>query len=63
MKYLFIKNKNILYSIIKYELLRIKYKFIFFNTVLPYFLRQKAFFLLNELPKNSSLVKLRNRCF
>ena len=63
MKYLFIKIKNIFYSIIKYELMRLKYKYIFYNTKLPYFLRQQAFFCLNELPKNSSLIKLRNRCF
>ena len=63
MKYLFIKIKNIFYIIIKYELMRLKYKYIFYNTKLPYFLRQQAFFCLNELPMNSSLMKLRNRCF
>jgi small subunit ribosomal protein S14 len=63
MKYLFIKLQNIFYSIIKYELMRLKYKYIFYNTRLPYFLRQQAFFCLNELPLNSSLMKLRNRCF
>ena len=63
MKYLFIKLKNIFYSIIKYELMRLKYKYIFYNTKLPYFLRQQAFFNLNDLPMNSSLMKLRNRCF
>jgi ribosomal protein S14 len=62
MKYLFIKYKKAVHLFIKFELLRCKYKYIFYNTLLPFFIRSEAFFYLNMYGKSSSLVKIRNVC-
>lgn len=63
MKYSFIKNRNILHLIITKEIWRLQYKYIFINCNMPFYIRQEAFFNLNELQYNSSLVRLRKRCF
>lgn len=62
MKYLFIKYKKTLYWYIYYELLRLQYKYIYFNSLLPSFLRAYAFFNMNVLGHKSSLVKIRQMC-
>lgn len=46
----------------KYELLRKQLKSIFYNTSLPEEVRREAQIKLDNLPKNSSAVRVRNRC-
>jgi ribosomal protein S14 len=46
----------------QYELLRKQLKSIFYNTNLPNEIRQEAQAQLNALPRNSSSVRVRNRC-
>jgi ribosomal protein S14 len=61
MKYLIRKNKK-LYKIFKdNEINRIYYKFVFYNTLLPDFLRQAAFNRLQETGISNNLIK--QRCF
>ena len=62
MKYLFIKYKKNLYLFIKFELLRLQYKYIYFNTRLPFFIRSDSFFKYVCMSRDSSIVKLRNIC-
>lgn len=62
MKYLFIRYRKSLYKFIKYELLSLQYKYIFLNTLLPFFIRSKALYTLNLFNKNASIVKLKNIC-
>jgi len=62
MKYLFIKYKKTLYRYIQLELLKLQYKYIYYNTLLPSFLRFNAFFFFNVLGHKSSIVKIRQIC-
>ncbi len=63
MRYLLLKNKKIYNLIYTFELKRIQYKTIIYNTKLPYYIRQKAIINLHNLNNKSSLIKLRQRCF
>lgn len=55
------KKKRIIY--IRYEKTRLLLKSILKNSNVSEILRQKAALNLSLLPKNSSKVRLRNRCF
>lgn len=46
----------------KYELVRKILKTIFRETSFPFAIRLNAFNRLNSLPKDSSLIRVRNRC-
>lgn len=46
----------------KYEVKRKELKSIFYNTELPDDIRYESMFKLHSLPKNSSFVRVRNRC-
>jgi small subunit ribosomal protein S14 len=63
MKYLLIKNKKLYKLFYKFELKRLQYKSLFFNTKLPFYIRQRAFLLLTKMDKNSSYVAIKQRCF
>ncbi len=63
MRYLLIKNKKLYKLFYKFELKRLQYKSLFFNTKLPFYIRQKAFLLLTKINKNSSYVTIKQRCF
>lgn len=63
MRYLLLKNKKIYNLIYTFELKRIQYKTIIYNSKLPYYIRQKAIINLHDLNSKSSLIKLRQRCF
>lgn len=62
MKYLKIKLKKKLNIFFRYEFYRFRLKFLFYNTFLPYSLRQYAYSSLIKLPLNSSFVRIRNQC-
>jgi ribosomal protein S14 len=62
MKYLFIKWQKNLYNFIKFELIKLRYKFIFYNCNFPYQIRQTAFIYLSLLPSHSYITRLRNIC-
>lgn len=62
MRYLFIKYKKSLYWYIKYELLKLQYKYLYYNIKLPAFIRSNAFFNLNVLAHKGSIVKIRQTC-
>jgi|SRR4051794_22880884 ribosomal protein S14 len=63
MKYLLIKNKKLYNLFYKFELKRLQYKSLFFNTKLPYYIRQEAFLSLTKIDKNASYVAIKQRCF
>lgn len=63
MKYLIIKNKKIYRLFYKFELKRLQYKSIFYNRLLPLYIRQHAFNFLKKLPNSSSYSAVRQRCF
>ena len=46
----------------KYELKRLIYKSLFSNQTLPVPIRKKAEFALQSLPRNSSKIRVQNRC-
>ena len=54
------KKKRNLYS--KYEMKRVEYKSIINDLRLPKELRYNTMVLLNKLPRNSSQVRIHNRC-
>lgn len=56
------KDKKKRQIVNQFELKRSQYKYIIKDSSLPKEKRINAFFLLNRLPKNSSPVRLRNRC-
>jgi ribosomal protein S14 len=62
MKYLTAKVRKNLRLVLKFELLRFKYKFLFYNTLLPFDLRNRCALVLDRLKSSTSLVKLRKRC-
>jgi len=62
MKYLLEKDKKRRKLINKYELKRLFLKSISFNCNLPVTIRWKAGLKLSELPKDSSKIRLKNRC-
>jgi ribosomal protein S14 len=51
------------FSVAKTELKRLSYKLLLENLSLPFSLRMKASQKLNRLNRNSSLIRIRNRCF
>ena len=61
MRYLKIKNKKLYKLFYNIELQKIQYKFIFNNTLLPFFIRQQAFNKLSNM--NFSYVTIKNRCY
>jgi len=63
MRYLLIKNKRLYRLFFKLELKRLQYKSIMLNTRLPNYIRQRALMQINKLNKNSSYVKIKQRCF
>jgi ribosomal protein S14 len=63
MKYLNIKLKRLIFTVIKLEKRRIILKYIFKNVYLPYIIRQQAFSLFDSLLLNSMYVRIRRRCF
>jgi small subunit ribosomal protein S14 len=62
MKHLLEKDKQRRKLINKYELKRLSLKSILSNCSLPITFRWKAGLQLSELPKNSSKIRLKNRC-
>lgn len=62
MNYLKVKNAKIIKRVYKDELKRVLYKSIYYNTKLSPQLRQKAFFKLEGLKKQSSVSFLKARC-
>jgi small subunit ribosomal protein S14 len=62
MKTLIEKDKKRRYLTKKYEFKRLLLKYIIFNQSLDSFYRQHAQYLLNKLPKDSSRVRVKNRC-
>lgn len=62
MKTLIEKDKKRRYLTKKFEFKRLLLKYIIFNQSLDSYYRQQAQFLLNNLPKNSSRVRIKNRC-
>lgn len=62
MKKYFFKNIKLLHLVVKYELKRVFLKSLWFNTVLPYVLRFRAFLKLQMFNRRSSLSYLRLRC-
>jgi ribosomal protein S14 len=62
-KYLITKVRSLALSIIYFEKLRLIYKYLYLNCYLPYIIRQKAFFLLDQLLLCTVYIRLRNRCF
>jgi succinate dehydrogenase (ubiquinone) iron-sulfur subunit len=60
-KYKIKDNKKRL-NFLKYEKIRKILTAVRKNVILPLSLREKAFFNLSKLPKDSSIVRLRNRC-
>lgn len=57
-----IKDKKRRDLINKYEFIRKELKSVFYNLLLPDSVRMEAFSKLQELPRNSSVTRLRNRC-
>lgn len=57
-----IKDQKIRSLVQKYEAKRMEFKSIFYNQSLPESVRQQAFLELDQLPKNSSATRVRNRC-
>lgn len=57
-----IKDQKIRALVQKYEAKRMELKSIFYNQSLPESVRQQAFTELDQLPKNSSATRVRNRC-
>lgn len=62
MKYLLARDKKRRFLLKKFEVYRLVYKAIWFNTKLPFVIRYKAFLLLASLPKNSSKTRVIQRC-
>jgi small subunit ribosomal protein S14 len=62
MKYLLEKDKNRRKLMHKHELKRLYLKSILLNNSLPITFRWKAGLQLSELPKDSSKVRIKNRC-
>jgi small subunit ribosomal protein S14 len=56
------KDKNRRNKVFKYELKRIEYKSIIHDLSIPKKLRYSYVQKLNNLPKNSSNIRVRNRC-
>jgi len=54
-----IKRRN-LYN--KYEIKRKYLKYILYNNKLSTYIKQKAMYLLNNFPKDSSKIRIKNRC-
>ena len=63
MKYLVIKNKKLYKLFFKFELKRLEYKSVFYNTNVPNYIRQQAFANLKNVKHDSSYVKIKQRCF
>jgi ribosomal protein S14 len=63
MKYLVIKNKKFYELFFKFELRRLQYKSVFYNTNVPNYIRQQAFEHLKNIGHNSSYLKIKQRCF
>lgn len=57
-----IKDQKIRECVRRYETKRAELKGIFYNQSLPWSVREQAFAQLSELPRNSSPVRIRNRC-
>lgn len=62
MKYLLVKDKKKRVSVKKQELKRLVLKSINYNLGLNKSLREYAWFSLNNLEKNSSFIRVKNRC-
>lgn len=62
MKILIEKDKKKRFLTKKYEFKRLLLKYIIFNQTLDSYYRVQAQYLLNKLPKNSSRVRIKNRC-
>jgi hypothetical protein len=63
MRYLSLKIRKIVTTVLAFELQRNFLKFIFFNSYLPFVYRQKSFFLLDKLLLNSCFTRIKHRCF
>nr|YP_007890491.1 ribosomal protein S14 [Andalucia godoyi]AGH23985.1 ribosomal protein S14 [Andalucia godoyi] len=57
-----IKDQKIRQLVDHYEVKRAELKSIFYNQALPMTVREEAFAKLSKLPRNSSIVRIRNRC-
>lgn len=62
MKYLINKDKKRRNLFKKYELKRLYLKYIIYNNNILKHIRINAMILLNKLPKDSSSVRIHNRC-
>jgi small subunit ribosomal protein S14 len=62
MKYLINKDKKRRNLFKKYELKRLYLKYIIYNNNILKHIRINAMMLLNKLPKDSSSVRIHNRC-
>lgn len=62
MKHFLARDKRRRESVVKYELKRVFLKSIFYNCSLEPYIRERARIALMKLPKNSSRVRLHNRC-
>ena len=62
MKTLLEKDKKRRYLTAKFEFKRLLLKYIVCNEFIDFYYRQHAQYLLNKLPKNSSKVRIKNRC-
>ena len=63
MRYLIIKNKKLYKLFYKLELKRLKYKSVFYNRLLPNYIRNKAFSFLKSIDNKSSFTRIKQRCF
>ena len=62
MKTVLQKDKQRRFLMFKYEFKRMFLKYIIFNQLFDSYYRQYAQYVLNTLPKNSSRVRVKNRC-
>jgi ribosomal protein S14 len=63
MRYLIIKNKKLYKLFYKLELKRLQYKSLFYNRLLPSYIRSKAFYFLKSIDNKSSYTRIKQRCF
>lgn len=63
MRYLIIKNKKLYKLFYKLELKRVQYKSLFYNRLLPNYIRNRAFCVLKSIDKKSSMTRIKQRCF
>ena len=62
MKYLFVKDKKKRIKVKKNELKRLVFKSINYNLNLNNIIREGSWFSLNNLEKNSTYIRVKNRC-